>query len=178
VSNHREEMMAGGIDVAVRFGPPPDSSMIARKVLDTRVITCAAPSYLARRGAPQSPADLADHDFLLFRDPQSGRPFPWEFHRSGQVIATNVSSRVVIDDPSAALAACEAGLGLFQSFELGISPWLTDGRLTQVLAEWSEEMFPLYVLYPSRRQAPAKVQAFVDFVAEICRGTVDEIAPL
>src|SRR5262245_36673903 len=78
------------------------------------------------------------------------RPFPWEFHRSGQVIATNVSSRIVIDDPSAALAACEAGLGLFQSFELGLAPWLTDGRLTQVLAEWSEETFPLYVLYPSR----------------------------
>ncbi|GBD49730.1 LysR family transcriptional regulator [Methylopila sp. Yamaguchi] len=169
VSNHREEMMYGGVDVAVRFGSPPDAAMIARKLLETRIVTCAAPAYLARRGAPQSPEDVAQHDVLLFRNPETGRPFPWEFHRAGSVVETRVAGRVVMDDPSAALAACEAGGGLFQSFELGLAPWLRDGRLTQVLTDWAEERFPLYSFYPSRRQTPAKVRAFLDFVDRICR---------
>jgi len=129
VSNHREEMMHGGVDVAVRFGSPPDAAMIARKLLETRIVTCAAPTYLARRGTPEGPEHVAQHDVLQFRNPETGRPFPWEFHRAGEVVEIRVAGRVVMDDPSAALAACEAGGGLFQSFELGLAPWLADGRL-------------------------------------------------
>ena len=113
VTNHREEMMSGGIDVALRFGQPDTPGLVARKLLETRVITCAAPDYLERHGAPRRPEEVLDHEALLFRDPQSGRPFTWEFHRRGKVVYCAVSGQVVMDDPSAALAACEAGLGLF-----------------------------------------------------------------
>jgi DNA-binding transcriptional LysR family regulator len=164
VSNHREEMMAGGVDLALRFGPPDPSALIARKILETRIITCASPSYLARRGTPMVPKDVADHEALLFRDPQSGRPFAWEFQRRGKAVEIQVDGHVVIDDPSAALAACEAGQGLFQSFELGLAEWLRSGKLVQVLPEWSDERFPLYAYYPSRRQAPAKLRAFLEFI--------------
>jgi DNA-binding transcriptional LysR family regulator len=61
-----------------------------------------------------------------------------------------------------------AGQGLFQSFELGLEPWLSDGRLVQVLDAWAEERYPLYAYNPSRRQAPAKVAAFIDFIRSIC----------
>ena len=168
VSNHREEMMAGGVDLAVRFGPPDSSALIARKLLETRIVTCAAPSYLAQRGAPGTPAEAAAHEALLFRDPQTGRPFAWEFHRAGEVVEVPVRGCMVTDDPSVALAACEAGLGLFQAFELGLQPWLAAGRLTPVLEDWAEERFPLYAYYPSRRHAPAKVAAFLGFVRDIC----------
>lgn len=168
VTNHREEMMAGGVDLAIRFGPPGESGLIARKLLETRVITCAAPSYIERCGAPKHPEEVSRHLTLLFRDPQTGRPFDWEFHRAGQVVSPQVGGRVVMDDPSAALAACEAGLGLFQSFELGLSPWLEERRLVQVLPDWTEESWPLYALYPSRRQTPAKVRAFLDFIQWAC----------
>ena len=123
VSNYREDMMAGGVDFALRFGPPHPSALIARK--DSRnlcIITCASPGPLARRGTPKVPQDVANHEALLFRDPQSGRPFSWEFHRRKNVVEIPVDGRVVMDDPSAALAACEAGQGLFQSFELGPGP--------------------------------------------------------
>jgi DNA-binding transcriptional LysR family regulator len=168
VSNHREQMMAGGVDVAVRFGAPEGSTLIARKLLETRIVTCASPDYLARRGAPATPADVSEHEALLFRDPQSGSPFTWEFHRAGRVVEARAAGRVVMDDPSAALAACEAGLGLFQSFDLGLAPRFASGRLVQVLADWSDERFPLYAYYPSRRQAPAKVRVFLEFVSAIC----------
>ena len=80
VSNYREEMMTG-VDVAVRFGPTEPSSLIARKLVETRVLTCAAPAYLKQHGEPLMPQDLIQHETVLFRDPQTGRPFPWEFHR-------------------------------------------------------------------------------------------------
>jgi DNA-binding transcriptional LysR family regulator len=82
-SNYREEMMTG-VDVAIRFGPPDNSSLIARKILEAWIVTCAAPAYLKKHGEPRTPHDLIRHELLLFRDPQTGRAFPWEFHRRGK----------------------------------------------------------------------------------------------
>jgi DNA-binding transcriptional LysR family regulator len=167
-SNYREEMMVG-VDVAVRFGPPDVASLIARRLVDTRILTCAAPGYLAQRGVPRTPHDLVDHDCLLFRDPQTGRPFPWEFHRDSEVVEVAVTGRLVMDDPSVAIAACVASQGVFQSFAMGLGPWLASGQLVQILPDWAEERFPLYAYHPSRHLPPAKVRAFLDFVQEITR---------
>jgi DNA-binding transcriptional LysR family regulator len=173
VSNYREDMMTG-VDVAVRFGPPDIASLIVRKLLDTRVLTCAAPSYLAQHGAPSTPQELARHEALLFRDPQTGRAFPWEFHRGGEIIEVSVTGRLLTDDPSTAVAACVAGQGLFQSFALGLDPWLASGQLVQVLPDWSEERYPLYAYHPSRHLPPAKVRAFLDFVQDIAAAEAPE----
>ena len=166
VSNHREEMMTG-FDVAVRFGPTEPSSLIARKLLETRVLTCAAPAYLKHHGEPLTPQDLIHHEVVLFRDPQTGRPFPWEFHRKGKVLDIPVRGRMLSDDPSTAIATCVSGYGVFQSLELGLGPWLRSGKLVQILGEWSEERYPLYAYYASRHLPPAKIRAFLDFVQEI-----------
>jgi DNA-binding transcriptional LysR family regulator len=166
VSNHREEMMTG-TDVAIRFGPTDDSSLIARKLLETRVLTCAAPAYIQKRGVPATPHDLIYHEALLFRDPQTGRPFPWEFARKGKVIEINVRGRFMTDDPSVAVAACVAGQGVFQSLELGLGARLKSGKLVQILSDWAEERWPLYAYHHSRHHPPAKIRAFLDFVKEI-----------
>src|SRR5258707_2502145 len=120
-SNYREEMMTG-VDVAVRFGPPDASSLIVRKLLETPILTVAAPAYLERHGQPQSPHDLVHHEALLFRDPQTGLPFPWEFHRGGEIVEVKGSSRLVLDDPSVAVTACVAGQGIFPSPALRLVP--------------------------------------------------------
>jgi DNA-binding transcriptional LysR family regulator len=164
VTNAVEDMLSGGVDVAVRFGPPAASAAIGRKLFETRVITVASPSYLARRPPPKVPAEVVDHDLILFRDPQSGRHFTWEFHGPGLPVEVPAAGRLVLDDPSAALAACEAGAGLFQSLEVGLEPWLRTGRLVMVLPDWAEERFPLYAYYASRRQLPAKVRTFLNFI--------------
>jgi DNA-binding transcriptional LysR family regulator len=167
-SNYREEMMTG-VDVAVRFGPPDVASLISRKLVDTRVLTCAAPAYLEQHGSPRTPHDLAHHECLLFRDPQTGRSFPWEFNRGGEVMEVNVAGRLVMDDPSAAVAACAAGQGVFQSLEMGLGPWLANGELVQILPDWADERYPLYAYHPSRHLPPAKVRAFLELVQEITR---------
>jgi DNA-binding transcriptional LysR family regulator len=166
VSNHREEMMTGA-DVAVRFGPPDASSLVARQLAATRVVTCAAPAYLKKHGSPRTPQDLARHEVLQFRDPQTGRPFDWEFHRKGRVQGVEVRGRLVTDDPSTAVAACVAGYGVFQALELGLEPWLRSGKLVRVLPDWAEERYPLYAYYPSRHLPPAKIRAFVDLCREL-----------
>lgn len=167
-SNYREEMMTG-IDVAVRFGPPDASSLITRKLLETRVITVAAPAYLERHGVPQSPHDILHHEAILFRDPQTGLPFPWGFQRGSEVIDVNVSGRLVMDDPSVAVSACVAGQGIFQSLALGLGPFLARGELMQILPDWSDELYPLYAYHPSRHLPPAKVKAFLDFIQDVAR---------
>jgi DNA-binding transcriptional LysR family regulator len=159
--------MMTGFDVAVRFGPPDASSLIARKLLETRVITVAAPAYLERHGVPRSPHDIVHHEALLFRDPQTGLPFPWGFQRESEVIDANVSGRLVMDDPSVAVSACVAGQGVFQSLALGLTPFLARGELMQILPEWPDELYPLYAYHPSRHLPPAKVRAFLDFIQDI-----------
>jgi DNA-binding transcriptional LysR family regulator len=170
-SNYREEMMTG-VDVAIRFGPPETSSLIARKLLETAIITCAAPAYLDKHGEPRTPHDLVHHELLLFRDPQTGRAFPWEFHRGGKIIEINATGRLMMDDPSAAVAACVAGQGVLQKLAIGLKPALSKGELVQILSRWSDERYPLYAYHPSRHLPPAKVRAFLAFVQEIAAPVV------
>jgi DNA-binding transcriptional LysR family regulator len=158
-------LIAEGFDAAVRFGEPAPSGLTARLLLKTRILTCAAPAYLARRGIPAHPRELSEgrHECLQFKDPRTGRPFPWEFHRGKEVLEVPVTGRLQINDLATILSACTAGLGLAQVSELGLGD-LLGKRIVAVLPQWSDERFPLYLYYPSRRLAPAKLRAFSEFV--------------
>jgi DNA-binding transcriptional LysR family regulator len=158
------DLVREGFDAAVRFGEPEPSGLIVRKLMETRIMTCAAPAYLARYGRPQHPQDLGQHECLLFRDPVTGRPFPWEFHRGDEVSEVKVSGRLVVNDLATKLNACAAGHGISQSLGLGLDPLLQRGELVQILSDWAEERFPLYAYLPSRHLPPAKVRAFLEFV--------------
>ena len=101
---------------------------------------------------------------FCFRDPATGRPFPWEFHRAGKVVEVEVTGSLVMNDLATKLSACIAGHGIAQTIEFGLDSLLASGELVQVLADWAEERFPLYAYHPSRHLPPAKVRAFLDFV--------------
>ena len=158
------ELAAEGFDAAVRFGEPEPSSLIARKLLETRILACAAPAYLARYGTPLHPRDLEQHECLMFRDPVTGRPFPWEFQRGGEVLEVRARGSLVLNDLATKLAVCTAGFGIAQTIELGVGQLLASGELVQLLPDWVEERFPLYAYHASRHLPPAKVRAFLDFV--------------
>lgn len=160
------DLVAEGMDVAVRFGNvgPPD--LVARKLLETRIIAIAAPSYLKQHGTPRRPQDLAGHDCLLFRDPVTGKPFDWEFRRKGQVVEVAVTGKVLFNDLATKLAACVAGQGIAQSVTFGLEPHLASRQLVQLLPDWAEETYALHSYHPSRHLPPAKVRAFLDFVKD------------
>src|ERR1700754_4044116 len=94
------DMIADGFDLAIRFGHPRPSSLIARKLLDTRVITVASPDYLKRHGRPADPRELESpqHRCIHFRDSDTGRPFAWEFHQRRKKIVVAVQSSLTVND--------------------------------------------------------------------------------
>lgn len=164
------DLVAEGIDVAVRFGPQPASSQVARKLSETRVLTVASPLYLERHGTPKTPEDIARHACIHFRDPLTGRPFEWELHRGRRIVPVEAKGSLIMSDPSTLLAACLAGAGIAQVLALGVQDLLNEGRLVDLYPDWPGETFPLYAVHPSRHHAPAKVHAFIDFCTEIIRG--------
>lgn len=161
------DLISDGIDVAVRFGEPQSSSLIGRKLLDTRVLTVASPAYLAAHGRPAKPAELVRHACLQFRDPVTRRPFAWEFHRQGKVVTVDTQGPLTLTDSATMYALCIAGAGVAQVLALIVRDALDDGRLVELFPGWAEETFPLYAYYPSRRNAPPRVRAFVDFCVEL-----------
>ena len=158
--------IAEGFDFAVRFGEPEPSSLIGRRLLQARVMTCAAPSYLKERGRPNRPIELVKdrHECILFRDPATGQPFPWEFHRGKKIVTVPVEGRLVLNDSATLHSLCIAGCGVAQVLDLGITQFLESGGLVNLFPDWSDELFPLYALHPSKNLPPAKVRAFLDFV--------------
>jgi DNA-binding transcriptional LysR family regulator len=160
------DLIADGFDAAVRFGEPEPSSLVARRLIETRVLTCVAPAYLTKHGRPEHPRELADarHECILYVDPITGRPFPWEFHRGRQKIPVAVSGRLTVNNVGTMLGACVAGHGIAQILALGTEDLLNRGKLVELFPNWSGERFPLYMFYLSRNVPPAKLRAFVDFV--------------
>jgi DNA-binding transcriptional LysR family regulator len=170
------DIVAEGFDLAIRFGQPRPSRLIALKLLDTRVLTVAAPSYIERHGRPKSPRDLerGDHVLIEFRDPEAGRPFAWEFHRRSQRVMITTGARLLVNDVGTEHAVCLAGYGIAQLLQLGIERVLAQGRLIDLFPDWPDERFPLFALYPSRKHLPPKTKAFIDFVARIARPGADQ----
>jgi DNA-binding transcriptional LysR family regulator len=160
------DLVAEGIDAAILFGEPVSSALIARRLLQVHILTCASPDYLARWGRPRKPADLEaeKHECLLFLDPATGKPFPWEFHRGRKRLSVNVAGRVIVNDALTYVALCVAGNGVAQLIDLTIEPLLKSGKLINLFPEWTDELFPLYVYYPSRHSVPAKLRVFFDFL--------------
>ncbi|CAB3831911.1 LysR family transcriptional regulator [Achromobacter sp. SIMBA_011] len=164
------DLVTEGIDVAVRFGPQPPSTMTSRLLLQTRVLTVASPAYLARHGRPKRPEKLAEHDCIQYIDPRRGRPFGWEFHRGREVLRVDTRGPLTTTDVDLMVQACLNGAGVAQVLALNVRELLADRKLVELFPEWNGETYPLYVTRPSRRLAPAAVEAFLDFCSEICAG--------
>jgi DNA-binding transcriptional LysR family regulator len=132
------DLVSDGFDAAIRFGEPEPSALVTRKLLETRILTCASSDYIDRHGRPGHPRDLAadQHECLLFRDPATGRPFDWEFHRAGEILPVKVHGRVILNDGATAVAACAAGLGVAQPMALGLEEMLRDGTLIELFPDW------------------------------------------
>ena len=165
------DLIVDGFDLALRFGEPRSSSLIARKLLDTAVVTVAAPSYLVRRGRPAEPQDLGrgEHRCLEFRNPETGKPYPWEFHRKRKKLVVETNGKLTVNDPSALLNACLAGSGIAQMLLLGAEPLIREGQLVNLFPDWPDERFPFYAYHPSRHHTPARTRAFLDFIVALTR---------
>jgi len=164
------DLVADGFDLALRFGEPPVGSFVARKLIETRVLTVASPAYIKIHGRPRHPKDVEACDCIDFYDAANARPYDWEVRRRKEVIPLRIKGRLLVSDSGTLIGACEAGAGIAQVLELGCRHLLDNGRLVELFPEWSDERFPLYAIYPSRLHRAAKVRVFIEFCMEIMAG--------
>lgn len=159
------DLVGEGFDIAVRFGEPPESSLIARKLAETRTITVAAKAYLKKHGRPAHPHELAQHDCILVRNSLTGHLMrDWQYRRNRKTVTVGVHGRLVVNEAGTLLGACLVGAGVARMKAIGIRDQLATGELIELLPDWQCESFSLYALYPSRHLPAAKVRAFIDFV--------------
>ncbi len=148
------DLVAEGLDVAVRIAHLPDSSLTAIRVGQMRVHLCASPGYLRRRGTPKQPGDLARHDFVVFSESAS---------------SPTTTARLVVNSAEVAVRAAAAGGGLCRAFSYQVADELADGRLRVLLPETEPPPTPVHVVVPSARRLPARVRAFVDLAVDTLR---------
>jgi DNA-binding transcriptional LysR family regulator len=161
------DLVGEGLDIALYVGELPSSSLIAKRLLDTRVITVAAPAYLAKHGEIAHPSDLLkeEHTLIDYRNPETGRTFQWEYHRGRKIVKIATPGRLIVSDIVNLHGICVAGWGIAQVLEVAVKPLLETGALVKLLPEWSDESFPIYAVYPSRNYVPPKVRVFIDFIS-------------
>jgi DNA-binding transcriptional LysR family regulator len=154
-----------GVDLAVRIGQLPDSSLVARHVGDMRRIMVASPGYLKSRGEPKRPQDIAAHDAI-----QSGSTSgqaEWRFVEGGTEIRMDYAPRLVTNTADAAIRYAEAGGGLTRVLAYQAAEAIKRGRLKIVLAKFEQPALPIHIVYPTSRLLSAKVRTFIDLVVEI-----------
>src|ERR1700722_5869272 len=143
------DLVADGYDLGIRFGDPRPSSLVARRLLDTRVLTVASPSYLKEHGHPSHPQELTanKHRMIDFRDPETGRAFEWVFRKGRKEIKIETESQLLLTDVATMHAVCLAGHGIAQILELGVEAHLANGRLVPLFPDWQDKRLPLYAFY-------------------------------
>jgi len=159
------DLIAEGIDVSLRMGALADSAVVARRLASSPRSVFATTAYLARAGAPRVPADLADHETVLFS--QSGNV--WNFTREGAEVSVLVRGRARFSAAEGIRAAVLADMGLAIASDWMFAPELEDGRVLRLLENWSLPDIDLWAVFPTGRLATAKARAFAEFIEEVMR---------
>jgi DNA-binding transcriptional LysR family regulator len=159
------DVVEEGLDVALRFGRLPDSSLIGRKLGESRRSVCAAPAYLERCGAPDTPAALPAHACLTFRALPGSNP--WHFKKDGENSKVRVSGPLFADHAETLVAAAEAGMGLVLLPEWLTAAALGTGGLVRTMTAWTPQpaSTPLFAVHAPGAYVAPKVRAFLDFFA-------------
>lgn len=167
LSDRFVDMIEEGIDVAVRIGDLADSGLLSRRLAPYRLCCFAAPAYLARRGTPTHPDELARHDTVNLRYQSTGQAFRWPFRIGGREIEIVPSAGVVVDVSDAAVAAMVAGGGIGMSASFVVAPHVARGELVPVLREFAVERHNITAIWPESRRANPAVRAFLTMLQDV-----------
>lgn len=170
VSDRTVELVQEGIDCVIRAGTPEDSpTLVAKRIGAFEWVTCASPEYLALHGTPKSLDDLAGHHAVGYLSSRTARSLEWNFVVDGEDRAITLREHLIVNDTDAYVACGLEGLGIIRAGSYMVREHLRNGRLRQVLADYTAPAAPLSVLYPQNRHLSPTVRAFVDWVGEVVR---------
>lgn len=160
------DLLAEGVDLALRIGQLADSSLVARRLGEIRIVLCAAPDYLERRGTPRAPKDLADHDCLEYT--YASTPREWHFATvDGRHEVVRITGRLLCNNGDILRTAALAGSGVARLPTFIVGEDLSAGRLVPIaLSGYEPPSVALYAVYPPGRHLSPKVRSFIDFLAK------------
>ncbi|CAM4074647.1 LysR family transcriptional regulator [Kerstersia similis] len=165
LSNRNIDLTADGFDIAVRARTPPDSGMIARKLMDAALVVVATPEYLAQAGTPMTLEDLTQHECIQFVLPSTGQRVPWEFCRAGEDLdVVTDGSYTCSDDLLGVVTLARAGAGLLQTYRFIVDEDIQCGRLVELLQPFAGRSRPFSLIYPGNRHMPLRVRVFIDYI--------------
>jgi len=168
VGDRTVDYLAENVDCALRGGTPADQSLIARRVSEVEMLTCAAPLYIEKFGIPARPEELEnDHYSVSYFRAQTNRTLPFEFRKDNEDLEINPRYLLSVNDSRTFVNAALNGLGIAQLPRFMIRDALAKGDLVEILPEWSREPFPLYIVYPPNRHLSNKVRVFVDWLVKL-----------
>lgn len=164
LTDRHVDLVTDGIDVAVRIATQPArTNVIARRIAPVQRVVCAAPAYLAQRGVPQSPADLAGHDTLSYSYSAMGDQ--WAFrHANGDLAEVRLRPQVLCTNGDMLCELAARGAGIINEPDFMVARHIETGCLTPLLTDWQSESFSVFALYLSRKYLSAKVRVFIDFL--------------
>lgn len=162
------DYLAENVDCALRGGEPADQSLIARRIAEVGLITCAAASYVAEAGLPETPRDIeANHRCVSYFAAQTGRVMPFTFRKDHEEIKVEGRYRCAVNDARSYVTAALSGYGIAQLPDFMVSDELKRGALVPLLPDWAADTIPLYLVYPPNRHLSNKVRVFVDWLVRL-----------
>lgn len=164
VDNTTSDIVSGRFDAGIRHGWRVEKDMArVQASKPSRLLALASPEYLTRHPMPQKPEDLQRHNCIRFRMSDE-RMFPWVFEKGSRKFEVLVDGPLIVNDIDMMASAVLDGIGVAFSIEAYVAPLIAEGRLVPLLESWSQEYHSYYLYYPSRRQLPAPLKLFVEFL--------------
>lgn len=173
-TDRRVDVVAEGFDCILRVGELADSTLVARRLGQFRMINCAAPDYLARHGTPATPADLATHRLVDYAPTLGAHAALFEYMEAGERRSVPVAAVLAVNNSDAYQASCVAGLGIIQVPETGALDAIARGTLVPILDAFRAPPMPVTLLYPSRRHVSRRAQRFMNWLAEVMQPHVEQ----
>ena len=176
-TDRRVDLVQEGFDCVVRVGPLTDSELVARPLGVLAMRNAASPAYLRAHGTPRTLADLAQHRIVHYAAKLGTQGAGWEYLDGGMLRAHPMRSVVVVNGTDAYQAACLAGLGLIQAPVRGTQRLVDAGLLVDVMPEFTAAPMPVSLLYPHRRQIAPRVQAILNWIAQVIEPYLTDSTP-
>jgi len=160
-------LLEEGIDVGIRIGELPDSSMQALRVGSVRMVTCAAPNYLERNGMPQHPKDLLQHSIIV--SSAGANTTDWQFYQRKDTWSQRLQPRLRVTTNDAAIEAAVQGLGITRLLSYQVAAQISEHKLQRVLEDFEAPPLPIHIVHREGRYSSTRVRAFIDLLAERLR---------
>ena len=161
LSSRKLNLIEERFDVAIRVGPLVDKGLVVRKVGDVREVVLATPDYIAMNGRPRTPRDLLKHNIIF--DSYRDLPLVWHFRVAGRDRAVNLTPKLLVSDPEAAIVAVRTGLGIGRALSYQVASDFRSGSFVRLLKEFEPVPRPVHLVVPTARNMPPSVRAFLDY---------------